>query len=330
MAWIELHQSLFTHRKTIDAAARLDLPEVYIVGHIAAIWTWALDNAPNGVIRAASRVIERVAQWPGEKGALVATLVAVGFLREAEPEEAYEIHDWHEYAGRLIERREKNAERMKSARSASLQPEKTHVQRTCSARTGATVPNRTIPSPLPPPQPSKSVPEAKAPSVEVGEEGEPEEAGPKAPTPPHEEAGKGAPRPSAPQKAPPRGPETRREREAFIAATLAQADQDPERSHWRGALHEAVAHARPREPDRYQAHILRNWMEGESLPDPPPPRPRTLSLRELEQSYGLAPGERLGPGPLPTIVAAQKEAAKKAADGEKSCRRHAHTPGETP
>jgi hypothetical protein len=148
MAWIELHQALFTHRKTVEAAAILDLPEVYVVGHLSALWTWALDNAPDGEVRASERVLERVAQWPGEKGKLVEALVEAGFFSRSES--GFVIHDWHDYAGRLIERRAKNADRMKGARAGHAPTtsagENAHVQRTCNARAGATVPNRTVPN----------------------------------------------------------------------------------------------------------------------------------------------------------------------------------------
>lgn len=105
-------------------------------------------------------------------------------------------------------------------------------------------------------------------------------------------------------------PETRRDREAFIAATLAQADVDPERRHWRAALADTLAHAAPREPDRYQASILAAWLAGESLPPQPAAAPRAVTMQDMEAFYGLAPGEQMTPGPFPSVLAAEAERNK--------------------
>jgi len=117
--WIELHQSVFTHRKTMKAADLLDLPEVYVVGHLTALWTWALDNAQDGVIEASPRILARACQWTGDPAALLQGLIGAGFLMESEPGR-YEIQNWHEYAGKLMDRREKNAERQKRYRDKQV------------------------------------------------------------------------------------------------------------------------------------------------------------------------------------------------------------------
>jgi hypothetical protein len=138
VAWIELHQSLPTHRKTLAAADLLDLPPVYVVGHVTAFWLWALDNVPDGRLHNVSpRTIARAAQWPGEASVFVDAITKAGFL---EPDGAdLLIHDWWSYAGKLIDRREQNALRMREARAA-------HVHSTDTARAGATVPNPTEPN----------------------------------------------------------------------------------------------------------------------------------------------------------------------------------------
>jgi hypothetical protein len=158
MAWIELHQSVFTHRKTLAFADILNVPEVIVVGHLAALWTWGLDNAPDGVLPISERIIARAAQWTGVATAFVNALISVGFLDETDTETIH-IHNWERYAGRLIEKRKANAARMREARSkyaASTEEERVeHVQRTNDARAGATVPNRTIPNQPSPPTPPK-------------------------------------------------------------------------------------------------------------------------------------------------------------------------------
>ncbi|MGC4043390.1 MAG: hypothetical protein QM758_06265 [Armatimonas sp.] len=147
MAWIELHQSLFTHRKTIRAARRLQVPAVQLVGHLALLWTWALDNAPDGNIDAPADTLETVLQWTGLEGALIAALVEVGFLHpDPHALDRYAIHDWFAYAGRLMEQRKQNASRMRAARAEKKAsgPAKP-VRDACAARAPATVPNPTVP-----------------------------------------------------------------------------------------------------------------------------------------------------------------------------------------
>ena len=135
MAWIELHQSLIHHRKTFDLADTLAISQAQAVGHMAALWCWALDNAPDGDVSAIKpATLARAALWTDGAATFVDALYAVGFL-DADGR----LHDWEEFAGRLIDRREANAARMRQARAQN-------VQRTCGARAGATVPNRTVPN----------------------------------------------------------------------------------------------------------------------------------------------------------------------------------------
>lgn len=102
-AWIEVHQSLPTHPKTMEAAMLLDVSEPVIVGHLVCLWTWAVDARPDGVLDLSKpRVIARAARWEGEPGRFVDALVGVRFL-----DEDGAIHDWDDYTGRLMERRER-------------------------------------------------------------------------------------------------------------------------------------------------------------------------------------------------------------------------------
>lgn len=103
MAWIEVHQSLPTHAKTMEMSLLLDIPEVYCMGHVVSLWLWALDNAADGWVNVARpMVIARAARWPGEPGRFVDALLGAGFL-----DDDGMIHDWDDYTGRLMERRER-------------------------------------------------------------------------------------------------------------------------------------------------------------------------------------------------------------------------------
>lgn len=52
---------------------------------------------------------------------------------------------------------------------------------------------------------------------------------------------------------------------------LRDADQDPARWHWRGALARLEAETEPASPGPWRLKVLRNWAEGDGAPDPPPP-----------------------------------------------------------
>jgi len=167
--WIELHQSLITHRKTYSFALRLkDTNELLTVGRLAALWSWALDNAPTGDIsNIEPDTIARVMRWDGDSVYLMQSLNQCGWV-DIDQHGSTVLHNWEQYAGKLMDRKSRNAERMRQTRSQHVQTtgkEKTvaenctcdthnnDVQCTCNARSTnsartceATVPNQTKPN----------------------------------------------------------------------------------------------------------------------------------------------------------------------------------------
>jgi len=136
LAWIEVHQSLPTHRKTLMVADALAVSPVEVLGHVVSLWLWALDNAPEGDVSGVpERVLARAAQWDGDPGEFVTAFIGGTFLDRTA--DGLLIHNWWDYAGKLIDRRQANAARMRAARA-------THVPSTLHARAGATVPNSTV------------------------------------------------------------------------------------------------------------------------------------------------------------------------------------------
>jgi hypothetical protein len=110
--WAPIYQSLWTHRKTFELAALLGISETYAGAHCARLWTWAIDNAPDGDLSNLSdRAIAYGAGWTQEVSLFVGALLRAGFLDDDRT-----IHDWDDYAGKLIERREKDAERKQKSR----------------------------------------------------------------------------------------------------------------------------------------------------------------------------------------------------------------------
>jgi hypothetical protein len=152
---------VWTHRKTFELAAQLGLEDTYAAAHVIRLWSWALDNAPDGDLSNLSpRAVAYGAGWHGAAEAFIRALTEAGWL-----DDGRQIHDWDEYAGRLVERREANAERMRHARAArrsfqdgNIAPSghdiglgAPDVHRTESgtsgARPGATGPDRTLTGP---------------------------------------------------------------------------------------------------------------------------------------------------------------------------------------
>lgn len=102
MAWIELHQTLPTNKKTVRLKNLLRIKTPQAVGHLCILWLWALDNAPDGDLSGFStEEIAEVACWTGKNhGDFVGALIQAGFI-----DSDMMLHDWEDYAGRLLEQR---------------------------------------------------------------------------------------------------------------------------------------------------------------------------------------------------------------------------------
>jgi hypothetical protein len=122
MAWFEFHQSLVTHRKLYGLADRLHIGRAQAAGHLAFLWAWALDNAPDGDLSdVPASTIKHAADWPKKAEAFVAALEDEGWLEDGH------LHDWDDYAGKLGAARAKNRARMSCARRG-------HKPCTCGTR----------------------------------------------------------------------------------------------------------------------------------------------------------------------------------------------------
>lgn len=118
MAWIESHQTLLTHRKTGRLARALDISKITAIGHLHAFWWWCLDNAPDGNLTDIDAAdIADGACWEGDPDAFLAALIHAGFV-DSPAATPPQVHEWMDYAGKLIEQRKAHAERMRNARRA--------------------------------------------------------------------------------------------------------------------------------------------------------------------------------------------------------------------
>lgn len=119
VTWLKVEQSLLEHRKTYALADSLGIDPLYAAAHMIALWLWALDYVgPDGCLLGLSdRSIARAARWPGEAEQFVTAAREAGFLDAVE--DGLRIHDWADYAGKLVERRQRDAQRKREERAGS-------------------------------------------------------------------------------------------------------------------------------------------------------------------------------------------------------------------
>ena len=115
MSWIELHQSVTWHKKTVKLGKALGCDRVAAIGHIVSLWLWALDAADDGdLTHLTDKDIAGACGWGKRPSAFVAGLLEAGYL-----DTDRKIHDWPRYAGRLIKQREDDADRKRKVRGQS-------------------------------------------------------------------------------------------------------------------------------------------------------------------------------------------------------------------
>ncbi|WP_178382337.1 hypothetical protein [Paenibacillus sp. P3E] len=95
---------------------KIDIPAT--IGHLHLLWWWAMDNLPDGNLSVLEpEDIADEMMWSGDAAELLQALHETGFVDEVNGE--LFIHDWHDYIGRLLERRRKETERKREYRRKS-------------------------------------------------------------------------------------------------------------------------------------------------------------------------------------------------------------------
>ncbi len=112
MAWIESHQSLRDHRKTKALRRVLKIKTPQAIGHLHLLWWWCLDNAPDGNLSdIPSEDLADAAMWTGNPENFVNALIDAGFIDQ----ETRQLHDWFDYAGKLLSKNETRKEQNRLA-----------------------------------------------------------------------------------------------------------------------------------------------------------------------------------------------------------------------
>jgi len=153
MAWIELHQTLPTNKKTLRMSIILKIEIPQAIGHLCMLWLWAIDNAQNGDLSGFyAEEIAQVSGWKGDGQEFFNALVKAGFVTEDK-----KLHDWYDYAGKLIDKRKEDADRKRTAREKAEEIRKlsdgrpADIQRTseinpCDGAGNRTTPYHTVPN----------------------------------------------------------------------------------------------------------------------------------------------------------------------------------------
>ena len=157
--WIELHQEMPRHPKTLALAQALKISRREAVGLLIDLWTWGLNCADEtGHLRGITNEgIAMALDWSGRQAAkLVNALVDCGWIDGENGN--YSLHDWADYTSRLSDKR-KDAERKREARKRAKQADESPEnpqnvpgqsadsprKNTVNPRAGITKPNQTKP-----------------------------------------------------------------------------------------------------------------------------------------------------------------------------------------
>lgn len=157
--WIELHQEMPRHPKTLALAQALKISRREAVGLLIDLWTWGLNCADEtGHLRGITNEgIAMALDWSGRQAAkLVNALVDCGWIDGENGN--YSLHDWADYTSRLSDKR-KDAERKREARKRAKQVDESPEnpqnvpgqstdsprKNTVNPRAGITKPNQTKP-----------------------------------------------------------------------------------------------------------------------------------------------------------------------------------------
>lgn len=142
MAWIESHEELLTHPKSKRLKRKLNVSIHEVVGILHFFWHWAVKYAEDGdITKFSAEDIADAIQFDGDADKLITALIESGFVDELDDQRV--IHDWFDYAGKLVLWRRKEAERLKGYRKSkkkeivhSTNEERTmYEQRTDTVRT---------------------------------------------------------------------------------------------------------------------------------------------------------------------------------------------------
>jgi len=169
------------HPKVRRLKRQLQIPLYQAAGVLETLWHLTAEYADDGIIgRFSNEEIADFLEWDGDADAMIAALVAAGFLDEAE-EGRLAVHDWADHApkyifDRLRKRKERLGTTRKYPRMSATVPNCPTLSATVpncpelspAVRNNPLLPNPTQPNPTQP-KASPSSPDGNAPGLAVEE-----------------------------------------------------------------------------------------------------------------------------------------------------------------
>jgi len=165
MAWIESHQTLDKNGKVLELALMLQVNRYQMIGHLHALWWWAIDNAEDGNLKRFSNdTVTQACGWTDyikdeidlsrinevtnkdKWNDLVPSLIKCGFLDEIDG--GLWIHNWAEYTARYFKsvKKFKRVRKLTNERVKRFRNRNASVTQVKRSVTGLTLPNLTKPN----------------------------------------------------------------------------------------------------------------------------------------------------------------------------------------
>jgi hypothetical protein len=114
--YVQVDQSVTTHRKTLKLARLLGESRYCVVGRLVALWSWSLDSAVDGVLKDVdAEMLAEIMGWEGQwhkPAELYDALLTAGFT-ELGSDGLLRIHNWYERMGQFMEQREQRREQFR-------------------------------------------------------------------------------------------------------------------------------------------------------------------------------------------------------------------------
>jgi hypothetical protein len=117
--WISFYDSIREHPKTYKLAGYLNIESYAAVGIVTSLCSWASVNADTGNIGGhPPYAIARAVGWERDGKELIEAMIKSGHLEEKD--DGLYIHDFWDYAGKLIERRRYDRARKRDDKNISV------------------------------------------------------------------------------------------------------------------------------------------------------------------------------------------------------------------
>ena len=113
MAYAQVKFEIFGHIKTRKTSKALGIKPVHLVGHLAALWAWAIESAPDGDLSDCEPDdIAAAALWEGNPNRFCDQLAANSWLIPSERNpDRLAINDWFDHTGNWLLNRAKAKKR---------------------------------------------------------------------------------------------------------------------------------------------------------------------------------------------------------------------------